>query len=257
MSVFSEILDNNSEFLSAIESIESGKCPIHITGMTGSQKSHFIYSVCSKLNKKCLVITTDEAEAGRIRDDLSFLFCCETVLFKNKEYVFYDIDASNHSAEISRLNALSKISCGYNVVTTVDAISKFTIPPRLFDEYTIKIKVGDVLDINDMAVRLVSMGYKKCSMTEGIGQFSIRGSIIDVYSPCHSNPIRIDLFDDEVDSLREFDYTTQISVENIDSMSICPVREIVYNNQKALEVASEIRKLKNENLLSDAEKLEN
>ena len=256
MSVFSEILNNNAEFTSVIENIRDNKCPIHITGMTGSQKSHFIYSVCKKLNKKCLVITYDEAETVRIRDDLSFLFGVECHIFKNKEYVFYDIDASNHSSEISRLNALSGMTSGLPVVATVDAASKYTIPPDVFNRFTFEICCGDTVDIEDFAVKLVTMGYKRCAMIEGMGQFSIRGSIIDVFSPCHSNPIRIDLFDDEVDSIREFECATQVSTENIDSCKISPVREIIYSSQKAIEVANEIRKLKNENLMSDAEKLE-
>ena len=118
MSIFSKILDTNAEFLSVIENIQSQKCPVHITGMTGSQKSHFIYSVCSRLNKKCLVITTDEAEAGRIKEDLSFLFQRDVFVFKNKEYVFYDIDASSHSAEISRLYTLSNFFRGAPVSYT-------------------------------------------------------------------------------------------------------------------------------------------
>ncbi|MBQ4527424.1 MAG: transcription-repair coupling factor [Clostridia bacterium] len=256
MSVFSEILSNNAEFTSVIENIQDNKCPVHITGMTGSQKSHFIYSVCKKLNKKCLVITYDEAESVRIRDDLSFLFGHESFIFKNKEYIFYDVDASNHSAEISRLNALSRFVCGAPVISTVDAASKFTVPPHVFEEFTLEIYPGDTLDISAMGDKLVTMGYKRCAMIEGVGQFSIRGSIIDVFTPCHSNPVRIDLFDDEVDSLREFECSTQVSIENIKSCKITPVREIVYTKDKAFEVASCIRKLKNENLMSDAEKLE-
>ena len=257
MSVFSEILDSNAEFLSATENIQSKKCPIHITGMTGSQKSHLIYSLCLKLNKKCLVVTADEAEAGRIRDDLSYLFDREVFIFKNKDYVFYDIDASNHSAEISRLCALSAIGEGAPVVTTYDAASKFTLSPEVFARFSFSMKPGDVVDISSFVSDLVTMGYRKCPVIEGVGQFSQRGSIIDVYSPAHSNPVRIDFFDDEIDSLREFDTTTQVSVENVEELKICPVRETVYDREKAMEVASLIRKLKNENLIQDAEKLEN
>ncbi len=257
MSVFSEILDSNAEFLSATENIQNKKCPIHITGMTGSQKSHLIYSLCLKLNKKCLVITSDEAEAGRIRDDLSFLFSKEASVFKNKEYVFYDVDASNHSAEISRLCALSAMVSGAPVVTTYDAAARFTLSPEVFKRYSFSLRPGDVLDISSFIADLVTMGYKKCPTIEGVGQFSQRGSIIDVYSPSHSNPVRIDLFDDEIDSLREFDTSTQVSIENVDELKICPVRELLYDAQKGREVASFIRKLKNENLIGDAEKLEN
>lgn len=253
---FSAILSDSPEFLSAVENIRSGKCPIHITGMTGSQKSHFIYSLCSALGKKCIVVTHDEAEAGRISKDLSFLFCREVFLFKNKDYVFYDIDASSHTAEISRLRTLARLKDGNSVVTTIDSVSKYTAPPKVFSQFMTDICTGDTVDVEKLTLELTYMGYKRMPFVEGMGQFSIRGSIIDVFSPCHDNPIRIDLFDDEVDSIREFDALNQVSIENIESCCICPVREIIYDSIKALEVAGIIRRLKNENLLGDADKLE-
>lgn len=256
MAGFSDILTSNPEFISALDSCSMGKYPLHITGMSGSQKNHFIYSLCKHLNKKCLVITYDEAEAGRISHDLSFFFGVEALQFKNKEYVFYDIDASTHTSEISRLKVLSRIKSGNPVVTTIDALAKFTVNPKVFADSFIKLSTGDVIDVSEFASKLVSMGYKRCAMIEGIGQFSIRGSIIDVFSPCHDNPVRIDLFDDEIDSLREFDITTQVSSDNVSFVDICPVREIVYDSSKAKEVAKVLRLTKNENFISDAEKLE-
>ena len=88
MTDFASILNGMSEFNSCIEDLHKGKTPIHITGMTGSQKCHFIYSLCKQSGKKCLVITYDETEAGRISHDLSFLFSREAVVFKNRNYIF-------------------------------------------------------------------------------------------------------------------------------------------------------------------------
>ncbi len=256
MAGISGILSGSAEFTSITDSIKSGKCPIHITGVTGSQKSHLIYSVCAALNKKCIVVTYDEAEAGRISNDLSFLFCRETPVFKNKDYVFYNVDASSHTAEISRLRTLSAFKDGASVVTTIEAISKFTVPPDVFSDSVINISMSSVLDIKELSAQLVSLGYQKTSTVEGKGQFSIRGSITDVFSPSSQNPVRIDLFDDEVDSIREFDPSSQLSLKNISSFSITPVREIIYTAEKAREVAGVIKRLKNENFIGDAEKLE-
>ncbi|MBE7050289.1 MAG: transcription-repair coupling factor [Ruminococcaceae bacterium] len=250
-------LDSSAEFNEITEKIKSGKCPIHITGMTGSQKSHFIYSICRGLDKNCIVITYDEQEAGRISKDLSFLFSREVSVFKSKEYVYYNIDASNNSSEVSRIRALYKYTLSNPLVTTVDACQKFTIPPSVFKNNIFSYKTGDTIDISKLAEKLVNIGYRRTSAIDGIGQFSIRGSIVDVFSPCLDNPVRIDLFDDEIDSIRVFDPYTQISIENIEECHICPVREVVYSKEKSLEIASSIRKLKNENLLKDAEKFEN
>ena len=250
-------LDSCTEFKEITEKYKSGKCPIHITGMTGSQKSHFIYSLCQNLDKNCIVITYDEQEAGRISKDLSFLFSRDITVFKSKEYVYYNIDASSNSSEISRIRALYKYTLSNPLVTTIDACQKFTIPPKVFKSNIFSYKPGDIVDISALSEKLVNIGYRRTSMIDGVGQFSIRGSIIDVFSPCHDNPVRIDLFDDEIDSIRMFDPYTQISIDNIDECHICPVREIVYSKEKSLEIASSIRKLKNENLLKDADRFEN
>ncbi len=251
---FQSILKDMPEYSSCVEYLQNGRYPIHITGMTGSQKSHFIYSLCKSLNKKCLVITYDEREAGRISHDLSFLFCRESTVFKNREYIFYDVDASNHAAEHSRIIALTRLMAGAPVVTTCEAAIHFTIPPHIFKENFFEIKPGDVLDVDGFIQRLAFMGYRRTSMVEGIGQYAVRGSIIDVFSPVHQNPVRIDLFDDEIDSLREFEGISQLSTDNINTYTICPVREILYDTNKALEISRAIRLMKNENLMTDSEK---
>lgn len=254
MADFKSMLSSMPEFTSCMEYLQNGQLPIHITGMTGSQKSHFIYALCKSFNKKCLVITYDEREAGRISHDLSFLFCRESTVFKNREYIFYDVDASNHAAEHSRIIALTKLIGGAPVVTTCEAASHFTIPPEVFKNNFFEIKPGETLNVDSFLKNLAFMGYRRTSMVEGIGQYAVRGSIIDVFSPFHQNPVRIDLFDDEIDSLREFESVSQISIENVDKYCICPVREILYDTDKALEISRAIKLMKNENLMADAEK---
>ncbi len=254
MKGFELILNQMPEFNSCKEDLQKGKTPIHITGMTGSQKCHFIYSLCKQEGKNCLIITYDEAEAGRISRDLSFLFSREAVIFKNRDYIFYNVEASNHAGEQSRIIALSEFIKGAPMVANCEAVSRFTIPPKVFKDNTFTLCPGDTIDIAQFILKLSYMGYRRTSMVEDVGQFAQRGSIIDVYSPLHSSPVRIDLFDDEIDSLREFDKYSQISTDNIEELSICPVREIIYDENKAQELSRAIRLMKNENLMADAEK---
>jgi len=251
---FVSSLSSMPEFSICLEHISKGSLPIHITGMTGSQKSHFIYSLCKASGKKCFVITYDEQEAGRISRDLSFLFCREAVVFKNREYIFYDVDAANHAGEHSRILALSKLIQSAPVVTTCEAASHFTLPPQVFKNNLFDIAPADTLDVSGFISRLVYMGYRRTSQVEAVGQFAVRGSIIDVFSPYHDNPVRIDLFDDEIDSLREFECVSQISLNNIDTYRICPAREIIYDDSTAQMVSRAIKLMKNENLMADAEK---
>ena len=249
---FSKLLNGNLEYETILEKYLGGKTPIHITGVTGSQKSHFIYSICKRLNKKCIVITTDEVEAGRIKDDLSFLFGREISLFKNKEYVFYNVDASNHAGEISRIKSIYNFVNGVGVVASIESALKYTVSPDEFNENYKTYKVSDTIDIDLFISSLLNMGYVNSYSVKNAGQFSKRGSIIDVFSPALDNPVRIDLFDDEIDSLRLFDTQSQVSIENISEFTLIPVREIIYTKEKANEISEILLKSKNENLYEDA-----
>ena len=139
MSGFESLISTMPEFGETLEKFNKSG-PVHIIGATGSQKSHYIYSVCKNLGKKCLVITYDETEAMRISRDLSFLFGCEAAVFKNKDYIFFDVDASSHSSEHSRIKALCAMRDSVPVVATAEAVSRFTIPPEIFEKYLSEIK---------------------------------------------------------------------------------------------------------------------
>ncbi|MBQ7900851.1 MAG: hypothetical protein IJ365_02650, partial [Clostridia bacterium] len=252
---FSQILDDMPQYRALCECVEKGVTPVHTYGMSGSQKSHLIYSLCSRFGKKCLVVAADETEAGRIKEDLSFLFCRAVFSFPSREYVFYDVDAANHGGEFARIRALHSISDSDVVVTTMKAMLQYTLPPELLRQYSCDISCGDIVEVEQFCRNLAIGGYKRVSTVEGVGQYSRRGSIIDVFCPLYTNPVRIELFDDEVDSLREFDKESQMSVKNIDSCTILPARELIYNEQQLVSAVDKIKKQKNENLNGDAEKL--
>ena len=258
--MFSKILPQLSEYRTLCDSFASGKAPVHAYGLSGSQKSHLIYSLCATTKSKCLVVASDEIQAGRIMEDLSFFFCSTKksvplVYFPAKEYIFYDVYAANRISEYKRLSALSSIGENTVVVTTMKALMQYTMPPSLFKQNLITCSVGDTINVGDFCASLHSMGYKRVATVEGVGQYSLRGAIIDVYCPTAPKPVRIELFDDEIDSMREFDPTSQMSLKNIDSVPLCPVRELIYSKKSLDEVVSKIKSQKNTNLSEDIEKL--
>ena len=257
MSSFSAIADGMPEFGALCQDLSEGKSPVSVTGTTGSQRSHFIYSTAKKLGKKCFVIVPDEADAVKIHQDLSYFFGDNVLLFKTKEYVFYDADSSSRTRETERIKVLSQIENADAVVASIQAVMTYTLPKDLFDEYCIKLEVGDETDRDELCEKLLFSGYKKVPAVEGIGQFSVRGSIIDVFSPSNPNPIRIELFGDEVDSIRIFDVATQVSSDREETAFICPAHELLYTKNQASETVELLKKQKNENLGTDIEKLEN
>jgi len=257
MKAFCDMLCNMPEFTELYDSLLKGKAPVSVTGTTGSQRSHFVYAVSKALGKKSLVIVPDETEAYKMFCDLSYFFGDNVLLFKTKEYVFYDVDSSSRSGETDRIKSLASIGNAQVVVTSISALMQYTLPKERFDELTVNIKTGDEISRDELVSKLVFSGYKCVPTVEGVGQYCVRGSILDVFSPLYSSPVRIEFFGDEVDSMRLFDALTQVSSERIESVCICPARELLYTEQEAEDTAELVEAQKNENLYGDAEKLRN
>ncbi|MBR2477163.1 MAG: transcription-repair coupling factor [Clostridia bacterium] len=257
MKAFSAMLGDMAEFSQVCDCVNLGKTPVSVTGTTGSQKSHFIYGLAEALDKKCLVIASDEMEALKIFDDLSYFYPDNVLLFKTKEYVFYDVDSSSRRGETDRIRTLANMKNARAVVTSIQALMQYTLPKKLFEEYTFSVAVGDTLERDEFTEKLNFAGYKRVPTVEGVGQYAVRGSIVDVFTPTESSPVRIELFGDEVDSVRLFDVITQVSTDKKDSVLVCPVRELLYTADEAENVVELIRKQKNENLGTDIEKFSN
>ncbi len=252
---FAQLLDDMPSYKALCEFAAKGTAPVHIYGLSGSQKSHLIYSLCKATGKKCLVVASDDTQAGRIKEDLSFLFCDGVYSFPSKEYVFYDVDAINHGAEYARIRALAGLENAFSVVATIKAMVQYTLPKDVFEQYTLCLKSGDIIDADELCAKLNAGGYRRTSVVEGTGQFSRRGSIIDVFCPVGKYPVRIELFDDEIDSIREFDKDSQLSLKTVEQCLITPVRELVYSESTLSDMCEKIARQKNENLNSDISKL--
>lgn len=257
MKAFSKMLDCMAEFSALCTEAKAGRTPISVTGTTGSEKSHFVYAVSKALGRKCVVIASDEIEAHRIYEDLSYFYSDNVLLFKTKEYVFYDVDSSSRRSETDRIKVLADISKADAVVASIQSIMQYTLPKKLFDQYTFPINTGDTLEREDFTEKLNFAGYKRVPAVEGVGQYAVRGSIVDIFTPTESMPVRIELFGDEVDSIRLFDVISQMSAEKRDEVCICPVRELLYTADQADKVVGLIKKQGNENLGTDIEKFLN
>lgn len=254
MNTFSYLIDGMNEFDAAVSHVKKGSGLFHAVGISSSQKSHFIYALGEHQMAKCLIVAPDELKAGRIVKELSFLVSDDVLYFPPREYIFYDVDVSNRKGEYNRIKCLCGIENAKYIVTTPSALLSYTLPFEYFKEYSLKIDMQSEIDMLSLTNQLILMGYSRVGTVESVGQFSVRGSIIDVFSPSDDNPYRIELWGDEVDSIRQFNPITQLSDYNADSAFICPVRELIYTKEEVLAAIGKIRDMKNENLLRDIEK---
>jgi transcription-repair coupling factor (superfamily II helicase) len=258
-------LENMQEYKLLIENIKGSSRNIEAYGISDTQKSLIASAVCENTHKSCLIITHNEIVARKIYEDIGFLNPSKGLLLSSGEVIFRKIDARSSEIKQQRLQTIDELLSGETkiVCTSVEALLHKMIPPSRFKELKRTVSLGDIVDISEFVNVFYVAGYERVDMVEGKGQFSIRGGIIDFYPLTAKNPVRIELFDDEVDSIRYFDAMTQRSIEKIKTIEINAARELLlYDNElksaaQVLEHALEkrLRALNSAGKKKEAEKL--
>ncbi len=233
MNIFYEFINKNKEFSQLKSAVEGNITPVLATGVVDAQKCHIISALSEGLDGSSLIITNSELKAKEIYKDLKFFLKDKVRLYPSKDTIFYWADVKSLDIIKERFGIISEIINGKKIAVVLSAEALFDrlVPKDVFKSFIIKIKVGDRIDIQELCRRLVLMGYERCDMVEGQGQFALRGGIFDIYPSVSSNAIRIELWDDEVDSVRILDTLSQRSVENTKELTIYPMRELVYKEE--------------------------
>lgn len=217
------------------------KGPVGIAGLTPPAKVNFTGAVCRFLEKSVLFVAESDYAAKRRAEELSYFLPEQVLFFPAKELEFFKADARSLEVQHQRLSVLEALQMAEKPMVTVmslDSLLQFTVDIKDYKKSEQTLSVGDEISMDALSERLVQMGYVREDMVEGKGQFSIRGGIIDVFSPTGENPYRVELFGDEIDSIRSFDVFTQVSVENLESITIGPADESFESGNKETSVLS-------------------
>lgn len=221
-------MENSTEYAGIRSNISRKKFPIGVFGISESSKAYFIYSIFKNYEKTILILTQSDLEARNLYEDLIF-FTPSVYYLPVKEVVFYNVDSISGDVRWERLKVFDRLLSKDKkiIVTCIETLITRFIPHELYKEYKFTIKLGDKLDLKTLVNRLIECGYKRCETTESKGYFSIRGGIIDIFCPIEALPYRLELFDDEVDSIRTYNVDTQRSIEKVDFVSIFPAKELI------------------------------
>ena len=222
---------------------------IGIYGQNITTKALEIYNEFVKSNKNVVVITQDKAEAEE-------LFSLITTLEK-ETYIYPEIDIlKRHTAKSNDLvqnsikvleNLASKIPS--IIIIPIEASYRTLKDPKKFLNTTFEINLDTVINFEDLQKKLVNIGYNRVDSVDVVGEFSKRGSIVDIFSPLNEKPIRLDFFDDELDSIRTFDEITQKSLEKVENVTIYPTNDFfLTNEEKDIVVTKILERLKDEKL---------
>ncbi|MGL4796419.1 MAG: transcription-repair coupling factor, partial [Paraclostridium sp.] len=228
--IFISPLQNSKEYKDIINCIENNKGALLINGLLQAQKPNIAYSIFNDLKRQVLYIANTELEAKKVYEDLCFYMKDKVDYLSSQDIYFYHLDAKDRKEEANKIKTLLKLVNKENtiIVTSVEAVLKKYTPKEVLKKNIFTYKLGDVIDLDSLADKLVSLGYERVSKIEGFGQFCIRGGIIDIFSLEYTDPIRIELFDDEIESIRTFDVFTQKSIKKIKKCTITPSREFIY-----------------------------
>ena len=209
--VFVYPLQNSKEYKDVINCITNNKGSLLVNGLLPVQKPHVAYSIFRDLSRQTVFIASSDLEAKKVYDDLNFYMKDKVEYLGYQDIYFYHLDAKDRNEEAKKLKVLLKLAKGEDMilVTSIEAVLKKYIPKDVLLQNIITYKIGDTVNLEELSDELVSLGYERVSKIEGFGQFSIRGGIIDIFSLEYTNPIRMELFDDEIDSIRTFDVFSQ------------------------------------------------
>lgn len=226
-----DILNRDDDFISLSQAVEKDELPIVCSGLSAIHKALFAYALNRETGKKFTIITPDEASAIALRDDLLSLGA-NAVYLPQRDYNFNNLGHSK-DYEQARINTLSKLLGGdfELLILSLGSALLYTLPPDELKKATIKIGAGDTLDMGSFCETLVSGGYAASDVVEGPGQFSRRGNIIDVFSPSDNQPLRIELWGDEIDSISHFDVTSQRRGDTLETTTIYPANELSFNRE--------------------------
>ena len=229
--VFANPLVDLAEYTDMKQDLDQGKGPVQISGVTDSQKLHVMHEL-SKDNPWRLVVTYDDTRAKEIFDDFSY-FEPNTWLYPARDLLFYSSDIHGNLLTRQRMQVFKHLleDEGGVVVTTVDGLMDHLLPLSMIKESCLNIMVGQTLDMEEIKHLLTGMGYERMGQVDGMGQFSVRGGILDVFPLTEEVPVRIELWGDEVDSIRSFDAESQRSIQQMDEVTIYPAAELILTKE--------------------------
>lgn len=229
MNSFTQPLSEYSEVNRLWEAISRAKLPAHVSGCTDSQKAHLIAATAEK-KKHRLVIVPDDTRARELVADM-LLYDRDVMLYPAKDIIFYSADVRGNAIVRERLKCIRRLALDepVTIVASFAAGMDKIMPLNEVLQNVINIGIDDKIDSDVLTGQLVNIGYERTAQVDTPGEFAVRGGIIDIYPLAEDVPYRIELWGDDIDSIRLFDPASQRSIKNVDSFSIFPASEYVFD----------------------------
>lgn len=244
MNFLVDFFKNNQEYKNLIDNLKIKNTPINCTGLIKESIFHLVYSIFNDTDRSSLVVIVEsEVRANELYEELKNIMD-NVIVYPNYDIRFHNINSLESNLENKRIEVMNRLIKKEKllIITTAKAISKKISTPKFFKSHCIKIDIDDEIDIENLIKQLTNMHYERVGFVESKGQFSIRGSILDIFPVDYINPIRIELFADQIDSIRTFEINTQRSKEKLEKINIIPAKEMVLSKEDTKNILSGITK---------------
>lgn len=214
------------EYIALTAALSAGESAA-VTGVGQINRSHMIAGVFRDLNRPMVLICQDDLAAQRLQAELKDFLGVSAPVLPSRELTLYDAAVVSKAWEQKRLKQLYNLVSGQTKlqIFSWESMSLRTIPKETLFHAAFSLEVGKSYSMDTLIQQLAAMGYSRCGMVEGNGQFALRGGILDLFSPAADHPIRAEFFGDELDTMGFFDITTQRRTEDVQQLRVLPVSE--------------------------------
>jgi len=276
MKELTNYLKKQEDVASILEALASGAKEQSISGLAGPARSMFTSAIHHSENRKKIIITHQLLHAQSLYDDMiEFTENPRVYLYPVNELIAAEMAVQSPEMRATRIQSLIKWleSEDGTLIVPVAALKRLLPPKHYWETYQFTLTDGANISIDEHLALMVEMGYERVDMVTSPAEFSVRGGIIDIYPSTSDYPIRLEMFDDEIDSMRYFDADTQRSLEKLSEITIGPAKEILLTKEDSFkaaerlekELADALKKMKNsdaketlmEEVEADIEKLKN
>lgn len=238
MQFFGATFAKLSAYRALLKAQKDGINPVSLTGVSQIHRAHLLAALCEE-QQPLLVVTAEEAEARRLCDDINAMLDAPAAwVFPAKELVLTPVEGittAYEHARIAALNALQQGQCRV-AVASIEALLQPTLSPAVLAEHTRTLHQNDTVDLGELIQHLTDCGYVRGESVSGAGQFAVRGDILDVFPIQMQSPVRIEFWDDTIDTLVQFDAESQRRTDAIDALVIPPARETLCQPEQLAEL---------------------
>ena len=223
------ILEQVPEFGQLLANLENGRSPVAVSGLSPVHRAHFAAGLGEKTGRPVVLVCADEAEAVRLGEDYTALTGISPVLLTAREFLFHEGATASRQWEHQRLSAFHRMAQSETplIVATIEGLLQRTLSPEELESHVVTVENSGHYDLIELAEKLSALGYTRCELVVGVGQFALRGGIVDVFSPAQPHPVRVEFWDEDVDSMGLFDVSSQRRISQITKAVFLPVSEIL------------------------------